>query len=98
MRLSTAAKHVLFALFSFAAFAQTPENIRITLMRSGNLGGEPTYRFSIDGQGKLDYEGFANVFARGHRTAHLSKQTMEKLIAAFEDAGFWEFADRYHSA
>ena len=74
------------------------EAFRPPLMRSGTLGGEPTYRFSIDERGKLEYEGIRNVFVRGRRTARLTKETLEKLVAALEGAHFWEFAESYHSA
>ncbi len=95
---ATAVKHLLIALFSISALAQTPEKIRITLMRAGNLGGEPSYRFTIDGHGNLEYEGIMGVFVRGRRAAHLSKQTMTKLAASFQDAHFWEFDESYLSA
>jgi uncharacterized protein DUF6438 len=74
------------------------ENVVIVLKRGGGMGWGPSYLLSISGDGSVTYKGYAGVFIKGKRTAHISKIAMNQLIEEFRNAHFFELQDAYQSA
>ena len=62
------------------------------------MGWGPSYVLSISGDGRVRYEGYAGVFTKGKRTAHISKVAMDQLVEEFRKAYFFELQDAYRSA
>jgi hypothetical protein len=77
---------------------QHAEDVVIVLKRGGGMGWGPSYLLSISGDGSVRYEGYAGVFTKGKRTAHISKVAMNQLIEEFRKAHFLELQDAYRSA
>jgi hypothetical protein len=73
-------------------------DVTIVLQRGGGMGGGPSYRLSISGDGNVAYEGYAGVFTKGNRRAHISNVAMEQLLEEFRKAHFFELQDAYQSA
>jgi uncharacterized protein DUF6438 len=74
------------------------KELTIVLQRGGGMGWGPSYRLSMSGDGNLTYEGYAGVFTKGKRTAHISKVAMDQVIEEFRKAHFFELQDAYRSA
>ena len=74
------------------------KELAIVLQRGGGMGWGPSYQLSISGEGRVRYEGYAGVFAKGKRTAQISKVAMDQLVEEFRKAHFFELQDAYRSA
>src|SRR5947209_20308948 len=69
----------VFLVIGQISFAQRvqPEikninDVTIILHRGGGMGGGPSYKLVISGDGTVHYEGYRGVFVRGKRVKHIS--------------------------
>lgn len=69
--------------------------VNITMSREPCFGTCPIYHLEIDGNGKVTYRGYDYVNVTGERTAHISPQKVRELIAAFDNADYFNLRDRY---
>jgi hypothetical protein len=79
---------------------QTPaslEDVLITLERGSCFGTCPVYRLTVDGAGKVGYEGKAHVAVVGPASAAIPQSEVRRLLAEFDRAGFDQLANRYTS-
>jgi hypothetical protein len=100
-----AARGPWYAAFALLACAprpavQTPaslEDVLITLERGSCFGTCPVYRLTVDGAGKVRYDGKAHVSVVGRDSAAIPQSEVRRLLAEFDRAGFDNLADRYTS-
>jgi hypothetical protein len=59
------------------------------------LGGCPTYSFSVHGNGDLEYEGTRGVPTLGRHTGTVPRETVMALLTEFEKADFMSLDDRF---
>jgi hypothetical protein len=79
-----------------AAPAKTrPMRFRVTLERTPCLGRCPTYKVTIHGNGKVDWEGIENVAAVGRMDGKsvVPRKDLEKLARQIDDAKFFDRDD-----
>jgi len=77
---------------------QTPaslEDVLITLERGSCFGTCPVYRLTVDGAGKVRFEGTAHVTVVGLDSAVISQSEVQRLLVEFDRAGFAQLADQY---
>ncbi len=67
----------------------------ITLEREMCNGTCPVYKLTIQGDGTLTYEGEAYVTVEGVQTSQLGPDQVAQLVAAFEEARFFNLDDHY---
>ena len=81
----------------FVPFPPTdsPEQITITLERSGCYGRCPVYQVTVRGDGSVEYEGLGNVFLKGKHKGSVSRDQFLKLLEAFRKADFFSLEDAY---
>jgi hypothetical protein len=86
---------VVLALFrSLSAQESFPDvkdarDVTITFQHTDPLGGGPSYKLVITGNGLVQYEGVANVAHKGKRTRHISSTDVNKLIEEFRNTDFF---------
>ena len=73
------------------------KQVTVLLERGDPMGGGPSYRLEISGDGTVRYTGLMNVFVRGKRTGRISEGAFEKLLDEFRSAHFAELHDDYPS-
>jgi hypothetical protein len=73
-------------------------SIRIKLFRSPCLGTCPVYSIEVQGNGLVVFEGDEFVPVTGERHSWVSKQTIRKLVNAFQKADFFSLKDKYGAA
>jgi hypothetical protein len=70
-------------------------DLLVTLERGGCYGSCPIYKLTIDGKGKVIYEGEEFVAVKGRRESAVSQEKIRALVAAVERANYFSLADRY---
>jgi uncharacterized protein DUF6438 len=86
------------ALAAGPALAQSPEvptDAFIRLQRTQCYGPCPVYTVTIDGTGKVTYEGERSVRVVGRRTARINTSTVARLLATAQRIRFFEMRDAY---
>jgi hypothetical protein len=69
--------------------------VNITMSREPCFGTCPVYYLEIDGNGKVTYRGYHYVNVTGERIAHISPPKVRELIAAFDNADYFNLRDGY---
>jgi hypothetical protein len=67
-----------------------PLKLRVKLERTGCFGNCPAYSVLIDGSGKIEWIGHANVTAMGRREGHVSRFELDELSRRVDRARFFE--------
>ena len=70
---------------------------RITLVRSLCFGFCPDYTVTINGDGRVEYEGRRFVRVKGRQTGTASRDEVANLLAQFERAHFFDLRDEYRA-
>lgn len=78
-----------------AAMAQDSSNIAITLERSPCFGACPVYTVSILLDGTVIYNGERFVEMTGEQRGQVNPATVEQMVAALVDAGYFEWDEAY---
>lgn len=79
-----------------AAEAPAPiEDVTITLDRGPCFGTCPVYSITVEGSGRVSYEGTAHVTVVGSDTASIPAEQVALLVAEFDRVGYGQLADRY---
>lgn len=81
--------------FNQAAQVSTHPDLIIIMSRSTCYGACPAYRLEIYGNGEVVYRGELFVAVIGVRTARISQQQVERLVAMLERASFFSLKDNY---
>lgn len=69
--------------------------VSVALERTACFGACPMYTVRLDGSGAVAYEGRRFVREVGARGGRVDADSVRALVAEFERAGFFDFADRY---
>lgn len=77
--------------------ANTPRNISISLTRTACFGICPSYRVTLEGDGRVRYEGDCFVDVKGVKDYTVDAAEVEKLAKAFEAADFFSLQDEYRA-
>ncbi len=64
---------------------------------SGCLGSCPVYAIDVWDDGRVDYDGGANVKVLGHATSQISEPELVRLRSAFEEAHFMSVDDKRYA-
>lgn len=75
----------------------TENNPIISLERTACFGMCPVYTVSIFEDGTVIYEGDSFVTVTGKQTAEIPTDVVASMVTAFEDAGYFEWADAYNT-
>jgi hypothetical protein len=75
--------------------SQNGKDILITIERGGCFGECPVYSATIFLDGTVVFDGQHFVKVEGKRTHKVSKERIEKLITAFEKAGYFDLENEY---
>jgi hypothetical protein len=67
-----------------------PVKLRVKLERTGCFGNCPSYSVVIDGSGRVDWVGHANVLAMGRRQGTVSRAELDELAKRLDRARFFE--------
>ncbi len=66
-------------------------DLKITMSRSGGLvdSSEPSYRITINGDGKVHYEGWSGVPTAGSIEKQIQADQLQRIVAAFDEMDFY---------
>lgn len=64
-------------------------------VNENDLGCCPAYSVSIDGEGKVTYEGISSVKVRGKRTYSIPADEVRELVNEFDKVDFFSLQDSY---
>jgi len=67
----------------------------ITLQRTPCLGACPAYVVTVQGDGTVFYKGVQHAPFIGTRQGKVAPADVQRLVAAFDAAGFWGLQDSY---
>ncbi|NNG15464.1 MAG: hypothetical protein HKM89_03210, partial [Gemmatimonadales bacterium] len=67
----------------------------ITLERRPCFGTCPVYAITVEGNGRVRYEGTAHVSLVGSDTSTITSEQVTLLVAEFDRVGYEQLADRY---
>ena len=67
----------------------------ITLQRTPCLGACPAYVVTLQGDGTVFYKGVQHAPFIGTRQGKIAPAEVQRLVAAFDAAGFWGLLDSY---
>jgi hypothetical protein len=70
--------------------AREPLTLRVKLERTGCFGTCPSYSIVIDGSGRVEWTGHANVMAMGRRTSRVTRAELDELSRQLDRARFFE--------
>lgn len=73
-------------------------DLSISMGRGSCLGSCPVYRLGIDAKGNVIYEGVDWVAITGKRSARITPQQIDELVAAIKRANIWTLKDAYFAA
>jgi|GEM_PF-5991878 hypothetical protein len=96
-----------YAFLAVAVFASFPtlsaqtsfpdvkdsRDVMITFQRTDPMGGRPSYKLIVSGDGLVQYDGLGNVTHTGKRTRHISEAAVSELIEEFRSAHFFDLND-----
>jgi hypothetical protein len=71
------------------------EELIIRFERTACFGACPVYSLTINGNGKVIYEGKNNVKIKGIHEVAVDPSVIGRLLEAFEDAGYFTLNDSY---
>ena len=71
------------------------EDVTVTLERRPCFGTCPVYSITVEGTGRVGYQGTAHVTVVGSDTGSISSEQMALLIAEFDRVGYTQLEDRY---
>ena len=71
------------------------EDVTITLERRPCFGTCPVYSITVEGNGRVRYEGTTHVSVVGNDTGSITSEQVALLIAEFDRVGYEQLADRY---
>jgi len=71
------------------------QDVMITLERGPCFGTCPVYRVSVDGTGRVRYDGVAHVVVVGQDSTTIAGSDVERLVAEFDRIGYGQFANQY---
>jgi hypothetical protein len=71
------------------------EDVTITLERRPCFGTCPVYSITVEGNGRVRYEGTAYVSVVRSDTDSISSEQVALLVAEFDRVGYEQMADRY---
>ncbi|MCA0455106.1 MAG: DUF6438 domain-containing protein [Chloroflexi bacterium] len=87
---------MLISLSMFSAQAQeAAAQPVITLERTACFGTCPIYTLSIFEDGKVVYNGDQFVTVEGEQTSEIAPETVEAMVNAFEEAGYFDWNEAY---
>lgn len=72
-----------------------PEQLVIKLERTACFGGCPDYSLTINGDGKVTYEGKQFVKITGTRETTINMESIYQILAEFEEAEYFSLKDSY---
>ncbi len=67
----------------------------ITLQRTPCLGACPAYVVTVQGDGTVFYKGVQHAPFIGTRQGKVAPADVQRLVATFDAAGFWDLKDSY---
>jgi hypothetical protein len=76
---------------------ETPSATAITLERTACHGTCPVYSLTILEDGTVLYDGLEHVAVTGQQTSEIDAETVQTMIAAFENAGYFDWAESYET-
>ena len=88
---------LVLGMVSINAQEETPADTVITLERTACFGACPIYTVSIFEDGTVIYEGANFVEVDGEQTSQIEPETVEMMVQAFEDAGYFEWDESYEN-
>jgi hypothetical protein len=74
------------------------KTLSISLTRTACMGDCPEYSVRVWGDGRVEYEGFANVKTVKKRQSQLAADKVRALLAEFDKDKFWEIDPIYSEA
>jgi hypothetical protein len=87
---------IALLLGTAAVGAQGPEaQVALTLERTACFGACPVYTVTVYDDGTVVYEGERFVDVTGTQTTELDPATVEMMLQAFADAGYFEWDEAY---
>jgi hypothetical protein len=96
LKLVTLLAVVLLGTASVSA-QDTESNVAITLERTACHGVCPVYTVTILDDGTVIYEGQEHVAVTGQQTSEIDPATVQEMVAAFEDAGYFDWDESYET-
>lgn len=72
-----------------------PGNPVITLERTACFGTCPIYTLAIYEDGRVEYVGQDFVTVKGEQTGSITAEQIQELVAAFQDADYFNLQDEY---
>ena len=72
-----------------------PQDTRITLRRSDCFLQCPDYLVTITADGRVTFEGYANVRVKQKVQSQITAEQMESLVAAIQKAKYFSLRDKY---
>jgi hypothetical protein len=96
MRIALAA-FLLAAALEGCVTATTNEDAAITLRRSVCFGACPAYTVTLHTDGSASFDGDRFVAVMGHRDYRVDPAAVQKLVARFKAARFFELKDAYRA-
>lgn len=86
---------VALLVLSTAAITAQESDIAITLERTACFGTCPIYTVTIYEDGTVTYSGENFVEVTGEQTGTIDPETVALMVAAFEDAGYFDWDEAY---
>jgi len=65
------------------------KDLLISLERTSCYGNCPAYKLTIHGDGRVEYEGTANVKVTNKKEGHVQPGDLKKILAAFDKANYF---------
>lgn len=91
----------IIGLFLFGCIQSSPFDVNdyngvvMTMGKGGCFGSCPSYKLTINGDGKVTYEGAMFVGVQGAQTTTISKEKVGELVNEFRKANYFSLDDRY---
>jgi ankyrin repeat protein len=70
-------------------------SLRMRLQRTRCYGPCPAYAVEVKGDGSVEFEGTENVLIIGHHHGQITKEAVQKIVAAFRRADYFSLKDSY---
>jgi hypothetical protein len=80
-----------------AAPALSPRHpdLEVSIEREACFGSCPVYGLTVSGDGSMSFRGEDNVLMTGTHTSSLSPESIEELVQAIEEAGYFDLRNQY---
>lgn len=88
---------LILLVMSFTVINAQESDVKpvITLQRTPCFGTCPVYTISIFADGTVVYNGENHVTVTGEQTSQIDPATVELMVKAFEDAGYFDWKEAY---